>query len=132
MLITMHPSNIQTKFLYEEEGSNIMHKCYLFTKVNFSFFTFFVLVRDFFIHQLNPIRPGFNLRNLNCCLTSKHENKNWSKSQKVSEILRVENVMDLKFCRDLTHEMAVTCSIFKIEGSSFGLFLIFMCLRNHI
>ena len=116
MLITMHPSNIQTKFLYEEEGSNIMHKCYLFTKVNFSFFTFFVLVRDFFIHQLNPIRPGFNLRNLNCCLTSKlcvcfqkykltsHEKKNWSKFKKVSEILRFENVMDLRFRLDLTHK----------------------------
>ena len=60
--------------------------------------------------------PGFNIRALNCCLTLKlcicfqkykltsHEKKNWSKSQKVSEILRFENFMDLRFRHDLTHE----------------------------
>ena len=60
--------------------------------------------------------PGFNLRALNCCLTLKlcvcfqkykltsHERTNWSQSQKVSEILRFENFMDLSFCHDLTHE----------------------------
>ena len=36
-------------------------------------------------------------------LTS-HEKNNWSKSQKVSEILRFENFMDLRFCHDLTQE----------------------------
>ena len=30
--------------------------------------------------------------------------KNWSKSQKVSEILRFENFMDLRFRHNLTHE----------------------------
>ena len=29
--------------------------------------------------------------------------KNWSKSQKVSEMLRCENFMDLRFRLDLTH-----------------------------
>ena len=60
--------------------------------------------------------PGFNLRALNCCLTLKlgvcfqiykltsHEKKNWSKSQKVSEILKFENFMALRFFQDLTHE----------------------------
>ena len=30
--------------------------------------------------------------------------KNWSKSQKVSDILRFENFLDLRFCHDLTHK----------------------------
>ena len=60
--------------------------------------------------------PGFILRALNCCLTLKrcicfqkykltsHEEKYWSKSQKVNEILRFENFMDLTFCHNLTHK----------------------------
>ena len=60
--------------------------------------------------------PTFHLRALDCCLTLKlcvcfqkykltsHEKKNWSKSEKVSEILRFQNFMDLRFCHALTHE----------------------------
>ena len=80
---------------------------------------------------LNPISPGvlgpgntpgghkvptLNLNALNCCLTLKlyvcfqnyiltsQEKKNWPKSQKVSDILRFEIFLDLRFCHDLTHE----------------------------
>ena len=60
--------------------------------------------------------PGFNLRVLDCCLTLKlcvcfqkykltsHEKKNSSKSQKVSEILRFEIFLDLRFHHDLNHK----------------------------
>ena len=30
--------------------------------------------------------------------------KDWSKSQKINEILRFENFLDLRFRHDLTHE----------------------------
>ena len=72
---------------------------------------FWVLVMTLGEHKM----PGFNLRALNCFLTLKlcvcfqkykltsHEKKNWSKSQKSSEILRFENFMDLRFRHDLTH-----------------------------
>ena len=63
--------------------------------------------------------PGFNLRALDCCLTLKlcvcfqkykltsHEKKDWSKSQKSSEILRFKNFMDLRFCHDFTFENGI-------------------------
>ena len=58
--------------------------------------------------------PGFKLRALDCCLTLKlcvcfqeykltsHEKKKWSKSQKVSEILRFKKFLDLRFRNDWT------------------------------
>ena len=55
-----------------------------------------------------------------------------SKSQKVSEILRFDNFMGLRFRLDLTHENGHNSLNFEIEGSSFGFFLIFKCLKNHI
>ena len=74
--------------------------------------------------MFNPISPGvlgpgttrgptLNSRALNCCLTLKlseiyvdftRKEKNWSKSQKVSDILRFEILLDLRFCHDLTHK----------------------------
>ena len=62
-------------------------------------------------------------------LTS-HEKKNWSKSQKVREILKILWIWN--FAMTGLMKMAENRSIFEIDGSSFGFFLIFMCLRNHI
>ena len=57
--------------------------------------------------QLNPISPGV-LGPGNTLLPEIYidftRKKNWSKSQKVSDILRFENFLDLRFCHDLTHE----------------------------
>ena len=38
------------------------------------------------------------------CIDFTRKEKNWSKAQKVSDILRFEIFLDLRFCHDLTHE----------------------------
>ena len=93
-------------------------------KVNYFLLSSLLIVSSFQsedvpIRALAPLThkvPGFYLWALNCCLTLKlcvcfqkykltsYEKKIWSKSQNVSEILRFENFMDLRFRHDLTHK----------------------------
>ena len=88
--------------------------------------------------------PGFNLRVLDCCLTLKlcvcfQKYILTSQEKKISLNLKKSVIFwDLKifciwdFVKTWLTKTAVTRSIFEIEGSYFGFFLIFMCLRNHI
>ena len=54
-----------------------------------------------------------------------------SKSQKLTEILRFENLVRWRFRLGLTHKKSHN-SILKIESSSFGFSLIYICLKNHV
>merc|ERR1711954_20454 len=48
--------------------------------------------------------------------------KKWSKSQKVSDILRFEIFLDLRFCHDLTHENGRNSLNFLDRGLIFWIF----------
>ena len=114
-------------------------------------FLFFLDIISILWTLFNPIRPEVldpgNTPGIQCkgsCLTLKlcmcfrkyiltsHEKKiglNLKKSVRFSD-LKILWIWD--FLTTWLTKMAITRSIFEIEGSSFGLFLIFMCLRNHI
>ena len=54
------------------------------------------------------------------------------KSQKLNEILIFEKLTKLRYCLNWTHENLVTRPIFKVEVSSFGFGLIFVCSKVYI
>merc|ERR1711954_22930 len=86
--------------------------------------------------------PTLKLRALNCYLTLKlcvcfqkyiltsQEKKHWSKSQKVSDILRFENFLDLRFCHDLTHENGRDSLNFSERGLIFWIFSYLYVLKK--
>ena len=88
--------------------------------------------------DINPIRPGFNFTALNCCLTLKRfaclQKYKLTSHEKINGVNLKKSVRfaDLKILRIWDFAMTwlmkipVTRSIFEIEGSSFGLFLIFI------
>ena len=86
--------------------------------------------------------PGLNLNALNFCLTltfcvciqeyklSSYEKKIRFKSQKVSEILRLENFMDLKFRLDLTHKNGSNLLSFLDTGLIIWIY--YVCINHYL
>ena len=55
-----------------------------------------------------------------------------SKSQKLVNISRFENLLKLRFHLGMTQKNTLTPSLFEIKGSSFGFSLIFILATNCI
>ena len=86
-----------------------------------------------FMYILNPIRPRvlgpvYAFRNINWL----HLKKNGLILKKSVRFRDLKILWIWDFATTWLTKIAVTPSIFRIEGSYFGLFLIFMCFRNHI